>query len=440
MKVCIATSDFGSGQNGITTFNKHLLHALLLSKHSVVVLTIADDKEIPKSEFTYAGNHFLAVSLKSTYLRYKKTFSKFFKSGGLDAPNWLATGYAMHEWLKQNSATQQIDIIEASDYGGFAALLIDNSLPPVFITGHGNLNQLSFFYNCYKKDSHYKLIVALEKLGLENSAGIITHSYINKKNLELLFRVNVAIAPIPFIKKIDKTNISFTGEISTLIVGSLYPVKGIYTLIEALRILADRKTPAKIHWVGSDTWMAPNHQPMAAFLENKYPEIWNKQFIWLDKMNGIDANKTIASSNIIVIPALFETFNYVALEAAQLGKAIIITDTTGAVEHFNQFNNALIIPANNPESLADAIIALNNDTDLQRKLGENALNMVNKLPDIEKIVSDRIAIYHKIIMTEYTNSDIQTQLSSLLNDYCNWRRRLYFSIRNIIKKIFVGNK
>jgi glycosyltransferase involved in cell wall biosynthesis len=72
------------------------------------------------------------------------------------------------------------------------------------------------------------------------------------------------------------------------------------------------------------------------------------------------------------------------LEAAALGKPIITTATGSIAEVFTHNENCLIVPQQDSKALAEAIRLLLNDTELGKRLGENAKGMVAQKFDLAK--------------------------------------------------------
>lgn len=437
MTVCIATSDYLPSENGIATFNKHLTNILTDSGHTAIILTIdyerckEEDDEVIKSR----ENKLVIVSLRKTYYRYLKYYSRFFRPGGLNAPNWLAMGYAMRDWLRANVIKYNIDIIEAADYGGFGVLVMQPELPPVILTGHGNLLQMQKHSKGYETDDHFNLITELEKLSYQYADATVTHSPFNVNDLTAIFKRPIALKKMPFVSsnKIENEEKKKSGQI--LCIGGLYPVKGIEDLLSALMILKDHEPEIKAEWIGSDTWLAPGYKKMSTWLEKKYPEIWGSLFKWLGPQSHKTVLEKIAEAAMIVIPARFETFNYVALEAASYKKAIIITSTTGAAYLFIDGKSACIVPPSDPVSLAKAITRLRTDSNLCGELGENAVTKVASLFNPDDILNERIELYKATIGKRRLNKNSADAATAIIKKYITPQRWLLYRIKALLKKI-----
>ncbi len=87
---------------------------------------------------------------------------------------------------------------------------------------------------------------------------------------------------------------------------------------------------------------------------------------WVD-----DVPAFLARAGTFVLPSLDEPFGIVTLEAMACMKAIIATTTPGPVEVLDD-SMARLVPINDAEVLAEAMLALHRDEGLRRSLAERA--------------------------------------------------------------------
>ncbi len=433
MTACIASDGFPPQTGGIATFNKHLVSLLLQEGHDVVLLLIdyenkSDDKIITESNFT-------KILLGKSYHQYYKHWQPYFRPGGFDAPNWIAIGLAMRDWLLNNHKFFKIDVIEASDYGGAGIFLCDSQLPPIVITGHGSLLQYSR-YNFTKKDDSFKVIRKLEELSFLYGDEIISHSVLNKIDLEHIFKRRIVLAKIPWIHEAtQEIHDDDVIENKLVVVGGMQPIKGIYDMITAMEILKIKKPSLILNWIGGDTWLAPGQKLMSPYLERKYPAVWQQNFKWKNLQSFEETQKDIATASLIIVPATFETFNYVALEAALFKKPILITEGAGASSCFTHSFDAYIVPANNPKAIAEAILYLHEKPTLCKELGNNAYQTIKETLNGKTIIAERIEIYKSAIKNKKKSTTGLHPSLLFLNQYRTSVRKYYYCIRRFTKKL-----
>lgn len=432
MTICLATSNFPPQSGGIATFYGHLTSLLLKNDHRVIVVVPDENAIAGDEDEVQTDNRFIKVLLRKKYAYYRSKFQLYFRPGGLDAPGWIAAGLAMRDWLSENQTKYGINIVEVSDYGGLAAFLVDNLLPPVAVTGHGSYTQLSK-YNNSKSDRHSKVIQSLEKISFQLADGIIAGSPLNQKELANLFDRQIAFSPAPFF--LSTGNIPAKNSGYPVIIGGLQKTKGSITTADAVRLCISQNKNIALKWVGGDTYTAPNVQKMSIFLKEKYGDIWNSNFLWLGEQTSQKVMELIREASFIIIPSEWETFSYVALEAATLRKAIIMTDKTGASYLFTHGKDAWIIPANNPQSLAAAILYLTSHPEFCTALGHNAALTIDNVLNKGSILSERINIYTRIINNREVHPSNDNSVFNLLRKIQTPQARVYYQLRSFMKKI-----
>jgi glycosyltransferase involved in cell wall biosynthesis len=81
----------------------------------------------------------------------------------------------------------------------------------------------------------------------------------------------------------------------------------------------------------------------------------------------------IRSSDIVVVPSLWDTWGIVVDEGIQLGKAVISSDVTGSgYDRIDHGDNGFIFPAGNIEVLAELLSTLVNNTEQRLLIAEKA--------------------------------------------------------------------
>lgn len=433
MTVCIATDGYYPNSGGISTFYGHLSKLLSSYGNDVIVLTIDPDEHPRESPDEITRRKGITiVTLKKSFFDAYDNFKRFFRPGGYQAYQWLAIGMAMRKWLQANAVAFSIDIIEVTDYGGIGFFLADTDLPPVVITAHGSLLQYAN-YNFTPGDEQVRLIKKLEQLSFDNAAGIIAHSYLNQKDLCNYTTTPVYFATAPWTSpSTDGDNIP--EEKYLLVIGGMQIVKGAITMAKALSICKQKNLSCKLYWVGPDFYVAPGVEKMSVYIQQHFPEIWNTYFIWLGEQPRAMTQAKLRSAMAVVIPSDWETFNYIALEAAAFEKPIIISKNAGAEYIFTHGDDALKIEAINPEELAGAMVTLLSDQELRKKLGKNVKTTLSEKFLPEKIVNERMVVYDKCLTGRQPIESFAVR-SRFLKNYLKPYRKHYFGLRAFAKKI-----
>jgi glycosyltransferase involved in cell wall biosynthesis len=171
-------------------------------------------------------------------------------------------------------------------------------------------------------------------------------------------------------------------------VGRMVPEKGQTYLIDAVwRIKPQR--PELLCLLAGDG-------PLLEQLERKAAELGLSEVC---HFLGIQENilQFYQMLDILVLPSLREPFGLVILEAMACGVPVIATDAGGPRDIIVDGYNGLLVPAKNPEKLAEAIERLLRDRELALKLRQNALETVRKQYDVRKTVRRVEKIYRSVM-------------------------------------------
>lgn len=164
--------------------------------------------------------------------------------------------------------------------------------------------------------------------------------------------------------KPDDTTLVLSKESPLIITASrITEVKGLTYLLDALRILKDRGVSFHYYMLG----------------EGSELDMLKDKSKWLGLDDRIDfagyqdnVTKWLNQCDIFALPSLAEYHSIALLEAMRAGKAIVATRVGGNEESVTDGVEALMVPAADPESLAEALQILLTDAELRQRLGANA--------------------------------------------------------------------
>ena len=436
MTICIATDSYYPSVGGIATFYRNQAHSLLASGHKVIILTVDYNGSATDEDDVQVEGLLTRVYLRRSFHSIYQQLSQYFRPGGLQSYNWMAMGLAMHDWLLFNHTKLQVDIVEVVDYGGLAYFLCDNQLPPVVITAHGAFTQLQQ-YNRTPADSHARILSELEMKSFAMADAVIAHSVMNQLELTELTGRKIELVTIPWrLGKGRTTTGAFNNE--AVVIGSLASVKGAIVAAEAVRIARANNRAVQLQWIGPDSYTAPGAGLMSVYLAANYPDIWNSSFVWKNALPNEEAIGQLSSARYVVIPSLWESFNQVALEAAAAGKAIIMSDKTGASYLFTHGENCHVVPSGNARALAAAMEELQNDLQRCSALGARAQQRVEELFSGNGAVEERLNVYREALRERKVYPPYEERLQ-LVGRYTRPHRKLYYRLRALLKKIVKGH-
>lgn len=161
------------------------------------------------------------------------------------------------------------------------------------------------------------------------------------------------------------------NPVRLIFVGALWEGKGPQVAIEALYLLSQREDIPPVHLDifgdGAEGFKQYLHR---LILERGLSErVTFHGFVpWPQLVQAMHR------SDILVFPSIWdEPFAAVPIQAMACGLPVVATWAGGTPEGFADGETALLVPPNDPQALADAIVRLVRDEDLRRKLRENGI-------------------------------------------------------------------
>ncbi len=150
---------------------------------------------------------------------------------------------------------------------------------------------------------------------------------------------------------------------TVLAVSKLYPRKKIDVLVRATPLVRRRIADIEVRIVGGGfEWNA--WRQLAADLGVEGSLVW---------LGDIAERRRIvaefANCHVFVHPSIQESFGNVVLEAMAAGRPLVVSDAAAPPELVRASGGGLVVPPDDPEALAEAIIRLLDDAELRQALG-----------------------------------------------------------------------
>ncbi|UOY06103.1 glycosyltransferase [Muricauda sp. SCSIO 64092] len=191
--------------------------------------------------------------------------------------------------------------------------------------------------------------------------------------------------PLGDIKDIAPRN----GKVFTVIcVSRLIYEKGIVNYLEAAKICSEMGYKIRFMLVG------PLEEDTTR-LNEKILDQYSAYVEWLGERK--DITDLLKKSHVFALPTFYrEGFARVLLEASAVGLPLVTTDVPGVRDIARHMKEALIVPIQDSQALANAIIRLFKDKVLCNTLSKNALSNV-ELYSLSVISKNYINLYRNLI-------------------------------------------
>jgi glycosyltransferase involved in cell wall biosynthesis len=248
---------------------------------------------------------------------------------------------------------------------------------PYIVNGHGSDVYL---------DWPFKKIIS--KPVLSNANAIIALNKYMEQQLEKMCNNSIYVIPNGIDIKRFNNERKLLKEKTILFVGSLRPVKGVNYLIEAMSIVKNNCN-AKLMLVGDG--------------DEKYNLISLVNSLNLcdcvDLIGTVENEKIpglMSMCSVFVLPSLSEGLPIVVLEAMASGLPIVATKIRGLPELVENGINGFLVEPEKPEKLAEKILLLLMDNELNLKISE-ANRFRAKQYDWSRVVNRLQEIYVSIV-------------------------------------------
>jgi glycosyltransferase involved in cell wall biosynthesis len=105
----------------------------------------------------------------------------------------------------------------------------------------------------------------------------------------------------------------------------------------------------------------------------------------------------MGAADIFVFPSLFEGLGVSLLEACASGLPCVVSDVGPLPEVIEEGVTGVLVPSQDPKSLADAISRLALDRELMRRYGEAARVRVRRTFQIDRSIAQLEELYEDVL-------------------------------------------
>lgn len=214
-----------------------------------------------------------------------------------------------------------------------------------------------------------EMISALSSLVITNSKSLA--NYFNAKLPSLCAKyIYYSFSSAPQNIVVNKKIFSSSSNLKLLVLGQVQPGKGQDLAVTAVKKLINKNMPVELAIVGFSS------RPSAFEKRIKNLAAECKNILIFKKIQN--AWEAISQADVILIPSLSEAFGRVAIEAMQLAKPVIASDSGALPELVKNNYNGILFKKQSAVDLERAIETYLKDRRLIEKHGKRGLNFVEK--------------------------------------------------------------
>ena len=172
------------------------------------------------------------------------------------------------------------------------------------------------------------------------------------------------------------------------IVGRFYEQKGHRYFIDAAALILQRDKAVEFVFVGDG--------PLRSDMEKRVLKAGIEAHCHFYGERS-DIGELLRTFDVFVLSSLWEGLSISLLEAQFLGVPSVVTAVGGNPEIIRDGWNGLLVPPENPEQLASAVLRVLGDEALQRKFSENAKRLVAEKYTVDTMVNAYLELISELV-------------------------------------------
>ncbi len=232
-------------------------------------------------------------------------------------------------------------------------------------------------------------------ISFHRSQQLIVHTQLHKQNLNQQFnipdqQINVLAhgeLGSLYQRRSHKRNLS-REPYTLLFFGRIWPYKGLKYLLQAMPLVAERFPEVKLIIAGR-----------GENIDQYFPHGYDEQRY--EVMNNYISYEDVVSlferSTVTVLPYIEASQSGVAALSYGMGTPVIASEVGGLKEIVRHQQDGLLVPPGNVQALADAIIDLLSDRQLQQKMQLAALSRSKNDLNWSNIAAQTVEVYQKLV-------------------------------------------
>lgn len=416
MRICLISREYppDTGWGGIGAYTFQHAQALKASGHEVEVIALTTESALTDKE-PELGADLSAVPV------YRAVWSPLLQEL---TTLWISAPYA-HYTIKCSLALWQkflarhnekpFDVVEAPEHLAEALLPALTRVCPLVLrlhTPHAKFIQER--YHNITPSFDQRLVAILERTAMLEATLLSSPSRDLAKFVATdcgidLSTIEIVSNPVDTVKFCPEGPLArpADGRATVFFAGRLEERKGITHLIAAVPAILSSCPNTRFIVVGADTNTGPRGSSVLAALKEQLAANGAASAVeFVSHVKLSEMPDFYRSADICVVPSLYENAPYTVLEAQSTGKPVVGTAAGGTPEYVAHEDTGIVVPAANPQALAEAIIDLLENPEKRSQMGVRARERTLALYDRNIIAREALRTYETAIARHEKNKAV----------------------------------
>ena len=405
LNICLVSREYPTetGWGGIGTYTYELAHGLAERGHQVHVLALGLKED---QEYQDGLVHVHRISHRDIFTpkRYLLEFLVRFE-------------YSQRVYKKLNELIEKygIDVVEVPNFfaEGFVFSLFHKV--PLVTRLHSSFDEVIGAYG-WGQQFDRKLSCSLEDAAVLRSDLITSSTKICSQMMAKRLRLDpgkVAVIPLGILLPSAESLVASRESLQDrnpeiFFLGRLERRKGAHILMKAIPEVLKEIPNAHFTFLGRDTFVNANYSAFEGPQQESFKATMLKDFPGqhlksVDFLGFVEKELLpgyFQNCDLFVAPSLYESFGLIYIEAMAYGKPVIGCKTGGVPEVIKDGETGLLVPPEDPQSLAQAIIKLLKDPKLRREMGQRGRKHVEANFKRELMVERTVAAYQEAVKSK----------------------------------------
>lgn len=397
MRICLISREFppDTGWGGIGTFVHDLALGLKEIGQEVEVISLSKDGR--NSVIDYKGVPIHRVAVDDSLDQYQMLLSVMPYSHSLLKALW-----SLHNKFLELNAQKKFDVVEVPEMFGEGVFLSLSKQCPLVV-------RLYTPHFKFIDDKLHLIDDAFDHqfLGLIEKLTLLTADVVTSPSSDLGDYVSQSVGfqedEMVVIRGLIDTNrfcpegpkaLTDDSHLKVIFVGRLEERKGVYQLIKAIPEVVKQCPKVRFYLIGNDTKTAAGSKSVRAELEKELERNGcAKYVIFTGPVPHASMPEYFRSSDIFVLPSLYDNAPLTCLEAISSGTALIGTSAGGMKEYVVNGESGTIVPPADVPALANALIDLLSNEEKRKSYGVEARKRALELYDRKITAAKTVELY-----------------------------------------------